>query len=152
MESSYEIIEVATTRCTATAKSSGQQCGKPAIPGGTVCRLHGGSAPQVRSKAADRLEHARNLALERLIEQLGPPESPMYAVEVKDLLAVVDKLTSKVQLLRGEATSRDESKRVDVVKRQLELRLDQLGERLGDRTEFLEGIQEAEVIDESTDS
>lgn len=40
--------------CTATARS-GQGCRQPAIPGGTVCRFHGGSAPQVREAARRRL-------------------------------------------------------------------------------------------------
>lgn len=42
-------------RCHATAKNSGQQCKQPAIPGGTVCRYHGGGAPQVKAAAARRL-------------------------------------------------------------------------------------------------
>ena len=40
-------------RCWARRKD-GQPCGAPAIPGGTVCRRHGGSAPQVRL-AAERV-------------------------------------------------------------------------------------------------
>ena len=34
---------------------AGGTCKKPAIPGGTVCRFHGGAAPQVKAKADDRL-------------------------------------------------------------------------------------------------
>lgn len=33
----------------------GDPCGLPAIPGGVVCRLHGGATPQVRRAAAARL-------------------------------------------------------------------------------------------------
>lgn len=36
-------------------RSNGEPCKKPAIKGGTVCQTHGGSAPQVRKKAALRL-------------------------------------------------------------------------------------------------
>jgi len=42
-------------RCTATAKSTGERCKNPAIPGGTVCRFHGGNAEQVQNKAQERL-------------------------------------------------------------------------------------------------
>jgi hypothetical protein len=42
-------------RCTAHSKSTGKQCGRTAIPGGNVCRYHGGNAPQVRKAAAARL-------------------------------------------------------------------------------------------------
>lgn len=40
-------------RCT-RIKLNGDQCGNAAIRGGTVCRFHGGSAPQVRAKAQVR--------------------------------------------------------------------------------------------------
>jgi hypothetical protein len=43
-------------RCTATAKSTGERCKQPAIPGGDVCRFHGGSAEQVQDKAQERLD------------------------------------------------------------------------------------------------
>jgi hypothetical protein len=132
------------SKCVATAKSSGLRCSKPAIPGGSVCKYHGGAAPQVRAKAVQRLSQARDLALDRLIDQLAPPESPLYAVEVKDLLAVVDKLTSKVQLLSGEATERKEDTKRHEVRVQLERELDRL------RARSLGGIDlpdESDVID-----
>lgn len=43
-------------RCTATAKSTGERCQRPAIKGGTVCYQHGGGAPQVQKKAQERLD------------------------------------------------------------------------------------------------
>ena len=42
-------------RCTARAKRTGKRCASSAIHGGTVCVKHGGSAPQVKRKAAERL-------------------------------------------------------------------------------------------------
>jgi len=43
-------------RCTAKSSRSGKPCKKAAILGGTVCRTHGGSAPQVKKKALERIE------------------------------------------------------------------------------------------------
>jgi hypothetical protein len=39
-------------RCVAH-KKTGEQCLKAAIRGAAVCRFHGGSAPQVQSKARE---------------------------------------------------------------------------------------------------
>lgn len=46
-------------RCKARNRR-GEQCGQPAIPGGTVCRYHGGAAPHVAARASAR--HAAALA------------------------------------------------------------------------------------------
>lgn len=140
----------ASHRCTAKSKQSGERCSKYAIPGGNVCHMHGGNAPQVRGKAMERITEARDLALDRLIDALQPPESDLYAVEVKDLLAVVDKLTSKVQLLSGEATSRKEqSVKIEEVRGRLEQRLDALYARVSDNESMILGpIEDAEVVEE----
>lgn len=53
-------------RCTAHRKN-GEQCRKWAIYGTTVCRSHGGAAPQVREKAKQRLLEASPRLAERLI-------------------------------------------------------------------------------------
>lgn len=56
-------------RCTATAKSTGERCGHLAMIGATVCRHHGGAAPQVRAAAERRqaetamMQRAERLAL-----------------------------------------------------------------------------------------
>lgn len=42
-------------RCKAKSKSAGRQCTRMAIPGGVVCRYHGGNAPKVRQKGLERL-------------------------------------------------------------------------------------------------
>ncbi len=46
---------MSSQQCKATNRT-GKRCGSPAIQGGTVCRLHGGSAPQVRAAANARLQ------------------------------------------------------------------------------------------------
>jgi hypothetical protein len=45
-------------RCLATSKRSGDQCRRYAIPGGTVCVMHGGAAPQVAAAARRRLQYS----------------------------------------------------------------------------------------------
>jgi hypothetical protein len=45
-------------KCVATSKHNGNPCKNPPIEGGTVCRMHGGGAPQVKAAAARRLGEA----------------------------------------------------------------------------------------------
>jgi hypothetical protein len=47
--------EAISIQCKAISKNSGKQCKRKAIPGGMVCRYHGG-AQQVKAKAAVRAE------------------------------------------------------------------------------------------------
>ena len=47
--------DVPARRCKAKAKHSRQQCKRRPIIGGEVCVMHGGGAPQVKRKAAERL-------------------------------------------------------------------------------------------------
>lgn len=47
-------LAVTRRRCTATNRS-GERCGRAPIPGGTVCRVHGGAAPAVKAAAERRL-------------------------------------------------------------------------------------------------
>lgn len=58
-------------QCTATAKSTGERCKNPAIPGGDVCRFHGGSASQVEQKAQERLDEMADSATKRMQDRLG---------------------------------------------------------------------------------
>ncbi len=50
-------------RCAATAKTTGRPCGRSPVPGATVCRYHGGLAPQVQAAARRRV-----LAAEAAVE------------------------------------------------------------------------------------
>ncbi|GAA2178236.1 hypothetical protein GCM10009785_00050 [Brooklawnia cerclae] len=43
------------SQCAATSKQSGERCKNHAIPGATVCRIHGGAAPAVMAKARQRV-------------------------------------------------------------------------------------------------
>jgi len=58
-------------RCTAhLTDGSGERCLKAAICGGTVCATHGGSAPQVKRSARERLLEAADPAAARLVRAL----------------------------------------------------------------------------------
>ena len=50
----------------------GEQCGVAAIPGGSVCRFHGGSLPGVREAAQRKLLAAADYAIEYLFQMLTP--------------------------------------------------------------------------------
>ncbi len=68
-------------RCSATRRD-GTPCQAPAVKGATVCRMHGGSAPQVRAAARRRVDDdAAATALAALIPDEPPPvRDPMGAL------------------------------------------------------------------------
>lgn len=53
-------------RCSAHSKRTGERCKKPPIRGATVCRAHGGGAPQVKASAEERLRALGGPALDAL--------------------------------------------------------------------------------------
>lgn len=72
--------------CTATNRQ-GKRCGKSPIPGGAVCRMHGGGAPQVKLKALERLMTLQNPAIDRLTQLIDQKEFPSVAIAaVRDVL------------------------------------------------------------------
>lgn len=113
--------------CTATSRK-GERCGKRAIPGGRVCRFHGGAAPQVKAAAAERLRELQGLAIDRLFEDLAP--GSLVSPEVK--LKVVDRLQHWLNLAEGKATSREDRSEAIDIRRRLELRIEQVSARLED--------------------
>ena len=62
-------------QCTAKAKQSGARCRKDAIPGGAVCKFHGGGAPQVKKKARERLNDLVDPAINVLQALLDPHQT-----------------------------------------------------------------------------
>jgi len=86
--------------------------------GSTVCHAHGGRAPQVKRAAELRLAEARDDALSTLaiqvkwnlqkVEKLSNEKDgiPAGAIELRDLISVVDKFTTLAELLAGRATER----------------------------------------------
>lgn len=75
-------------RCSARSKQKGTQCGRTAIPGGTVCRYHGGAAPQVQAAAQERLKAMQPLALDTLEALMRRDQYP--TVQFQASKAVID--------------------------------------------------------------
>ena len=77
------------TTCHATSKSTGNRCGNPPIPGGKVCRLHGGSAPAVKVAGARRVMEALAgpvlVELARIIQDPNVSDTVKFAA-CKDIL------------------------------------------------------------------
>jgi hypothetical protein len=73
-------------RCTARNRL-GVRCGRAPIVGGTVCKFHGGGAPQVREAALDRLRALQPKALVVLEDLLEREEYPTVQIAaVRDIL------------------------------------------------------------------
>ncbi len=77
----------AKPKCSAR-RTNGEPCGNYPIRGGTVCTKHGGGAPQVRAKAAERILGAADLAAKRLIEFMSDKNVPasVRLAAARDLL------------------------------------------------------------------
>jgi hypothetical protein len=74
-------------RCRAHSSRTGKRCKRDAIRGGTVCRTHGGAAPQVKAKAQERLAALVDPALGRLLELIAQKKHlPTALGAVKDAL------------------------------------------------------------------
>jgi len=67
-------------KCTAHAKSTGKQCTRPAVAGATVCRFHGGAAPQVVAAAQVRLlDQAARELFGKMTPEVAPVDNPLAA-------------------------------------------------------------------------
>lgn len=77
------MTKLRSTRCTAH-KKTGERCKNFAILGATVCRFHGGSTPQVKKKAAERIAEAADDAAALLVRFM---EDPKNDVKVRTQIA-----------------------------------------------------------------
>lgn len=81
-----EATDPMKAQCTATNRQ-GKRCAKAPICGGSVCRMHGGAAPQVQAKAEERLKALLAPAVVRLEQLMQQTEFPSVAIAaVKDVL------------------------------------------------------------------
>jgi hypothetical protein len=74
-------------KCTATNRQ-GKRCGRYPIPGGRVCRNHGGAAPQVKAAAMERLKAMQPKALQTIEMLMGSNDFP--TVQFQAAKAVIE--------------------------------------------------------------
>lgn len=60
-------LHIQNRRCRAHSTRTGERCKNLALQGATVCRFHGGLAPQVKAKAKVRLEMAADVVAKNLL-------------------------------------------------------------------------------------
>lgn len=77
-------------RCKAKKANSDEQCKRAAIKGGTVCTTHGGSAPNVRKAAQERLLELVEPALVALGKVLRDKHAD-DSVKVRAAIAILDR-------------------------------------------------------------
>jgi hypothetical protein len=112
MSRSRKPLEPSSPRCKRTLKS-GEQCKNLAIRGAVVCRMHGGSAPQIRNKAAQRVEeHVANAKIARFLaqNQIEPVDNPLEALRelAGEIVAVKGWLRDQVTHLDHESSVQGE--------------------------------------------
>lgn len=89
-------------KCKATAKGTGRPCQLDAVKGAMVCHKHGGRAPQVKAKAAERLaEDSARRAFGRLAEHSRPVGDPLTELTklAGDVVAWKDFLAGRIETL-----------------------------------------------------
>jgi hypothetical protein len=72
-------------QCTAHSRG-GTRCKRAPIPGGTVCRMHGGAAPQVQATAKERLAALVDPALGVVGKALKSYDERVSLIAAKDVL------------------------------------------------------------------
>jgi hypothetical protein len=91
--------------CKAFSRRSGAQCRNIPMQGSAVCRMHGGSAPQVREKARERLAVLASPAVKRLSELLTQDDDRKVALgAARDILDRNDLVGKTVVEHNGDLT------------------------------------------------
>lgn len=125
-------------------RTNGDPCKRPPIKGATVCRAHGGAAPQVRAKAQVRLLMASDLAAKKLIELMSSAKVPdaVKLTAARDLLDRANVVGTQQVEIRAEVQSWERTMQEVVVNYS----------ELGGDDEAAEDIVNAEVVDEGDEA
>lgn len=108
--------------CKATNRQ-GNRCGRRPVPGGTVCRQHGGAAPQVQRKAKLRLLELVNPAIATLAREM------MQADKSADKQRAANSILDRAGVPRVSANPDSEAARDLLIERLKQLREQQESER-----------------------
>lgn len=104
-------------------RSNGKDCNAPAVRGTTVCRVHGGSAPQVQRKARMRLAEMVDPALATLAREMVNPNG-----SAQSRLRAAENVLDRAGFPRHLETSSEEA-RVLLTERLIQFREQQLQDR-----------------------
>lgn len=88
-------------QCSATSRRSGERCKNAPIPGGTVCKFHGGGAPAVKQKAALRLAQLVDPAIATLGREM------VKAEKSSDRQRAANSILDRAGITRGQSAELD---------------------------------------------
>jgi hypothetical protein len=88
-EERWALLPETIVRCNAT-RPNGGRCKREAEDGGAVCDQHGGAAPQVRRRAAERLIMTADQAAQMLVKMMEDREVP-FGVRAKIAQDLLDR-------------------------------------------------------------
>ena len=89
-------------KCTAHKSTNGEPCGNWAIKGGTVCRYHGGSAPQVKAAADRRWRERLDAMIDPALDRLEALSESAATEAVK--LRATDSILTRAGVMLGDDT------------------------------------------------
>lgn len=113
-------------QCGATSKTTGQRCKRSVVPGATVCKWHGGAAPQVAAAAERRVVDAEATALIR--RALNDPDAPPVVDPAWELARVAGRMGHAVDVLGERVNELDQQGRLEYKDANLVRRLNVLVE------------------------
>ena len=88
----WELLPPTVIRCNAT-RPNGARCRREAEDGAVVCDQHGGAAPQVRRRAAERLIMTADRAAENLVRMMEDGEVPFgVRAKIASVLMIADQM------------------------------------------------------------
>jgi hypothetical protein len=88
-EERWALLPETIVRCSGT-RPNGGRCKREAEPGAVVCDQHGGAAPQVRRRAAERLIMTADQAAQMLVRMMEDTEVP-FGVRAKIAQDLLDR-------------------------------------------------------------
>jgi hypothetical protein len=88
-EERWTLLPETIVRCNAT-RPNGSRCKREAEDGAVVCDQHGGAAPQVRKRAAERLVMTADQAAQMLVKMMEDTEVP-FGVRAKIAQDLLDR-------------------------------------------------------------